>query len=56
MDYRLGNHNLFSSHTSCPGDLKIRIAYGFLSFVAGKGNVVISKNLILNFLLHVPNL
>ena len=50
-----GCHELFSSYIPCPGNFKIRITDGTLSFVAGKGTIKL-QNLTLNFFLHVPKL
>ena len=54
-DHMTGCHELFSTYNPCPGNLKIRIADGSLSSVAGKGNIKLS-NMTLFSVLHVPNL
>ena len=51
-----GSSNVFSSYIPCSGHQKIKIAYGSLSFVAGKRTVQISNSIILYSVLHVPNL
>ena len=38
------------------GNLKVKIADGTLSPVAGKGSIRISESITLNLVLHVPNL
>lgn len=48
--------HLFTTYSPCYGHLKIRIADGSLSLVAGKGSIFISENLFLKCVLHVPNL
>lgn len=40
----------------CSGHLKVRIADGSLSPIAGKGFIVLSKDITLNSVLHVPKL
>ena len=54
-DHMTGCHELFSIYNPCGGNLKIRIADGSLSSVAGKGNIKLS-NMTLFSVLHVPNL
>jgi len=46
---------MFSSYSPCAGNLKIKIADGSLSPVAGKGSVIIYP-LTLQDVLHVPSL
>ena len=48
--------NLFTSYFPCFGNQKLQIVDGTLSSIVGKGSIPISKNLILNFILHAPNL
>ena len=50
------NHILFSTYALCPRTLKIKIADGSLSLVAEKGTIKISEKLILDSILHVPNI
>jgi len=47
--------SMFSSYSSCAGNLKIKIDDGSLSAVAGKSYVIISPLLTLQDVLHVPN-
>ena len=47
---------LFNTYIPCPSNLKIRIANGSLSPVAGTGYITISDSLTLKSVLHVPNL
>ena len=49
-------HHLFSTYSSCVGNLKVKIADGTLSSVAGKGSIRIFESITLNPVLHVPNL
>ena len=49
-------HHLFSTYSPCAGNLKVKIANGTLSPVAGKGSIRISESITLNPVLHVPNL
>lgn len=48
--------NLYTSYNPCSGRQKVKIADGTLSSVAGKGCIPISKNLSLDYALHVPKL
>ena len=41
-------HHLFSTYSPCVGNLKVKIADGTLSPVAGKGSIRISKSITLN--------
>ena len=54
-DHMTGCHELFSTYNPCPGNLKIRIADGSLSYVVGKLNIKVS-NMTLFSVLHDPNL
>ncbi|PON78219.1 hypothetical protein PanWU01x14_022010, partial [Parasponia andersonii] len=61
IDLRASDHmtrcyNLFSTYTSCPGILKVRIVDGTLSSSAEKGTIIISDHLKLQSILHVPSL
>ena len=49
-------HRLFSTYSSCADNLKVKIAYGTLSPVAGKESIHISEFITLNPVPHVPNL
>ena len=49
-------HHLFSTYSPCVGNLKVKIAEGTLSSVAGKGSIRIFESITLNPVLHVPNL
>lgn len=51
-----GCHSLFSTYTPCSVNLKIKIADGSLSLVAGKESIFISKYMKLQSVLHVPKL
>lgn len=42
-------------HSSCAGNQKVKIANGSFSTIAGKGSVI-SSNLVLQNVLHVPQL
>lgn len=55
-DHMTGQSQQFTSYHPCPGNLKIRIADGTLSTVAGKGSVILSPHITLKNVLHVPNL
>lgn len=55
-DHMTGSYNLFSSYSTCAGNLKVKIADGSLSPVAGKGSIQLSDSIILKAVLHVPNL
>ncbi|KAJ9708672.1 hypothetical protein PVL29_000611 [Vitis rotundifolia] len=55
-DHMTDAHHLFSTYSPCAGNLKVKIANGTLSPVAGKGSIRISKSITLNPVLHVPNL
>ena len=49
-------HNLFSTYSPCASNLKVKILDGTLSLVTGKESIRISESIILNPILHVPNL
>ncbi|KAJ9693662.1 hypothetical protein PVL29_009559 [Vitis rotundifolia] len=49
-------HHLFSTYSPCVGNLKVKIADGTLSLVAGKGSIRISESIALKPVLYVPNL
>ena len=55
-DHMTNAHHLFSTYSPCAGNLKVKIADGTLSPVAGKGSIRISESITLNLVLHVPNL
>ena len=55
-DHMTDAHHLFSTYSPCAGNLKVKIADGTLSPVAGKGSIRISESITLNPVLHVPNL
>ena len=46
--------SLFSTYTSCAGNLKVKIADGSLAIVAGKWSIILSRNMTLKFMLQVP--
>ena len=52
-DHMTGCHSMFSHYVPCAGNLKIQIANGSLSTVAGKGVIQIN-GLTLESILHVP--
>ncbi|KAL5849958.1 hypothetical protein ACOSQ4_007971 [Xanthoceras sorbifolium] len=61
IDSGASNHmtsasSLFKTYSPCPGNQKVRIADENLSSIAGKGSIQISNNIVLNSVLHVPNL
>lgn len=49
-------HELFTTYTPCVRNIKIKIADGSLTLVAGKGSIQISDFIVLEFILHVPKL
>ena len=55
-DHMTGSSNLFSTYIPCSGQQRFKIADGSFSIVAGKGSIVVTKDLILESVLHVPNL
>ncbi|KAJ9704129.1 hypothetical protein PVL29_005425 [Vitis rotundifolia] len=52
-DHMTDAHHLFSTYSPCAGNLKVKIAYGTLSPVAGKGSIHISESITLNPVLHL---
>ena len=50
------SYSLFSSYLPCGSNLKVKIADGSLSSVAGKGSIKIFDSLTLESVLHVPKL
>ena len=55
-DHMTNSSHFFTSYTTCSGNLKICIADGSLSPIAGKGSITISNDLTLKSVLHVPKL
>lgn len=55
-DHMTGEHSTFTEFQPIPNGRNIRVATGEYEKVAGIGTVVISKNIILNSVLYVPNL
>ena len=55
-DHMTGCAKLFSSYTPRPGNVKVKIADGSLSTVAGTGSIEICPNIVHNSVLHVPKL
>lgn len=55
-DHMIDAYNLFSSHSPCVGNLKVRIVDGFLSVVVRKMSIRILNCITLNFVLHFLNL
>ncbi|RVW59926.1 hypothetical protein CK203_086981 [Vitis vinifera] len=51
-DHMTDAHHLFSTYSPCAGNLKVKIADGTLSPVAGKGSIRISESITLNPVLH----
>ncbi|RVW68470.1 Retrovirus-related Pol polyprotein from transposon TNT 1-94 [Vitis vinifera] len=51
-DHITDAHHLFSTYSPCAGNLKVKIADGTLSPVAGKGSIRISESITLNPVLH----
>ena len=51
-----GNESLFDSYNPCTEIYTMRIADGSVSKVVGIGSIVLTKDLILKFVLLVPNL
>ena len=54
-DYMIGDATIFQNYTPCFEDYMVRIADGSFSKVVGTNFVVISKDLILDSVLLVPN-
>ena len=48
--------HLFISYTPCSGDKKVSIADGSLSSIVGRGSIRLSDKIVLQSVLHVPNL
>lgn len=55
-DHMTSSSKIFSSYKPCVGNKKIKIAYGSLSAIVGKGSMFISPSLTLYNVLHVSNL
>ncbi|KAE8723356.1 MORC family CW-type zinc finger protein 3 isoform 2 [Hibiscus syriacus] len=55
-DHMIGNSSIFSSYFPLSGNLKVKIADGSLTSIAGKGSIIISPSLTLLNVLHVPKL
>ena len=55
-DHMTGNRALFHEYTLSRDNFRLRIVDGTLSQVAGTGSIKIMKDLLLNSVLHVPNL
>ena len=55
-DHMTYAHHLFSAYSPCVSNLKVKIADGTLSSVAGKGSIRIFESITLNLVLHVLNL
>lgn len=55
-DHMTRDSSILINYKPCSGNLTVRIADGSLSKVSGTGSVVISKDLILDCVLLVPNL
>ena len=55
-DHMTGSSNLFSTYIPCSGQKRVKIADDSFSMVVGKGSIVVTKDLILEYVLHVPNL
>ena len=51
-----GCSQLFPLYTPCSGSQEVRIVHGSLSSIVRKGFIHISKALVLNSVLHMPNL
>jgi hypothetical protein len=56
FDHMTGISPLFLSYNPCSGRHKVRIAYGSLSPVSGKGYVFVTPSITLPPVLHVPDL
>lgn len=54
-NYMSNSLKYLHTYVSCPSSRKIVIPDGSLNTIAGKGNIKISHNLILESVLHVPN-
>lgn len=55
-DHMTGNPKVFNTFEPCKGNFNVKVADGTLSKVIGYGTVIISKNLVLQSVLFVPNL
>jgi len=55
-DHMTDSYHLFSSYSTCAGNLKVKIADGSLSTVVGNGSIQLSDTITLESVLHVPNL
>ncbi|RVW84857.1 hypothetical protein CK203_048565 [Vitis vinifera] len=51
-DHMTDAHHLFSTYSPCTDNLKVKIADGTLSPVAGKGSIRISESITLNLVLY----
>ncbi|KAL6337960.1 hypothetical protein AAG906_005927 [Vitis piasezkii] len=51
-DHMTDAHHLFSTYSPCADNLKVKIADGTLSPVAGKGSIRIFESITLNLVLH----
>ena len=55
-NHMTSNSSLFYSYMPCHGNIRVKIADGTFTSVAGKGSIHLSENLVLHSVLHVPNL
>lgn len=55
-DHMTGSSSIFSSYSPLSGNLKVKIADGSLTSIAGKGSIIISPSLTLLNVLHVPKI
>lgn len=55
-DHMTSSHHLFSSYSTCAGNLKVKILDGSLSSVAVKGSIKISDSITFESFLHVLKL
>ena len=55
-DHMTGDFSLLSSYKPCAGNFKIKVVDGSLSAVAGKCSIVLSPQLTIQDVLHIPNL
>ena len=51
-----GSSYMFHTYYPCLGHEKVKIAYGSLSAIDGKGSIILSSSITLSNVLHVPNL
>ena len=51
----IGSSTSFTTYVPCVGDMKVRIANGSYTPVAGKGTISLTKKISLELVLHVPN-